>query len=158
GLARPAALRARGGVGGAGAGGRLGRDAQGMTGADRRFKDIRPVTRRGADTGARRMGGPGGRPGPPGRGRPFRPLRWAWLLLLVALLAPAYDLFLPAGWRPVRDRRTVVIERGESLHDIAHELQRVGVIRGQAGFLVLARLMQLDRSVKAGQYSFRIGI
>ena len=52
----------------------------------------------------------------------------------------------------------MVIERGESLHDIAHELQRVGVIRGQAGFLVLARIMQLDRSVKAGQYSFRVGI
>ncbi len=126
-----------------------------MTGADRRLKDIRPAPRRGADGGARRMGG-----APPtrGRGRPFRPLRWAWLLLLVALLAPAYDLFLPAGWRPIAERRTVVIERGESLHDIAHELQRVGVIRGQAGFLVLARIMQLDRSVKAGQYSFRVGI
>jgi UPF0755 protein len=85
-------------------------------------------------------------------------LRWAWLLLLVALLAPAYDLFLPAGWRPARERRTVVIERGESLHNIATELQRVGLIRSQVGFLVLARTMQLDRSVKAGQYSFRIGI
>jgi len=126
-----------------------------MTGADRRLKDIRPAPRRGADGGARRMGGP---PPTRGRGRPFRPLRWAWLLLLVALLAPAYDLFLPAGWRPIAERRTVVIDRGESLHDIAHELQRVGVIRGQAGFLVLARIMQLDRSVKAGQYSFRVGI
>ena len=97
-------------------------------------------------------------PPPRRRGRAFRPLRWAWLLLLMALLAPAYDLFLPAGYRPNPGRRTVVIERGESLHQIAHELQRVGVIRSQAGFLVLARMMQLDRSVKAGQYSFRIGI
>jgi UPF0755 protein len=80
------------------------------------------------------------------------------LLLLVALLAPAYDLFLPAGWRPARERRTVVIERGESLHNIATELQRTGLIRSQVGFLVLARVMQLDRTVKAGQYSFRIGI
>jgi UPF0755 protein len=76
----------------------------------------------------------------------------------MALLAPAYDLFLPAGWRPTGERHTVVIERGQSLHDIAHELQRVGVIRSQAGFLVLARMMQLDRSVKAGQYSFKVGI
>lgn len=90
--------------------------------------------------------------------RAFRPLAWAWLLLLVALFTPAYDLFLPAGWNPPRERRTVVIERGQSLHEIALELQRVGVIRSQFGFLVLARAMQLDRSVKAGQYSFRIGM
>lgn len=91
-------------------------------------------------------------------GRAFRPLRWAWLLLLVALLAPAYDLLLPAGWKPPKQRRTVVIERGQSLHEIARELQRVGVIRSQVGFLLLARAMHLDRSVKAGQYSFRVGM
>ena len=90
-------------------------------------------------------------------GRTFRPLRLAWLLLLAVLLLPVWDLFLPAGWRPPSERRTVVIERGESLHDIARELQRVGVIRSPAGFLLLARAMRLDRSVKAGQYSFRLG-
>ena len=114
---------------------------------ERRDKDLRGPSRRATD--AR-----GGRP----TQRAFRPLRWAWLLLLVALLAPAYDLFLPAGYGPPRQRRTVVIERGESLHEIAGELQRVGVIRSQVGFLVLARAMQLDRSVKAGQYSFRLGM
>src|SRR5262245_8750658 len=119
---------------------------------DRRQKDMRTASRRSNDPPPRSWGRG------PNRRRPFRPIRWAWLLLLVALLAPAYDLFLPAGWRPVRDRRTVVIERGESLHTIATELQRVGLIRSQVGFLVLARVMQLDRTVKAGQYSFRIGI
>jgi UPF0755 protein len=79
------------------------------------------------------------------------------MLLLAALLAPAVDLFFPAGWRPPRERRTVVIERGQSLHVIARELQRVGVIKSQVGFLVLARAMRLDRRVKAGQYSFRLG-
>lgn len=115
--------------------------------ADRNDKGLRTPARRATD--AR-----GARP----TQRAFRPLRWAWLLLLVALLAPAYDLFLPAGYRPARARRTVVIERGQSLHEIARELQRVGVIRSQVGFLVLARAMHLDRSVKAGQYSFRMGM
>lgn len=115
--------------------------------ADRNDKSLRTPARRATD--AR-----GARP----TQRAFRPLRWAWLLLLVALLAPAYDLFLPAGYRPARSRRTVVIERGQSLHEIARELQRVGVIRSQVGFLVLARAMHLDRSVKAGQYSFRMGM
>ncbi len=118
-----------------------------MTGG-RKDKDIRGPVRRAADARGSRQSQ-----------RAFRPLRWAWLLLLVALLAPAYDLFFPAGYRPPRgERRTVVIERGQSLHEIARELQRVGVIRSQVGFLVLARAMHLDRSVKAGQYSFRMGI
>lgn len=94
----------------------------------------------------------------PARAQRFRPRRWAWLLLLAALLVPAYELFLPAGVVPPRERRTVIIERGRSLHAIAAELQRVGVIRSPFGFLALARLMRLDRSVKAGQYSFRLGI
>lgn len=91
------------------------------------------------------------------RGATFRPLRWAWLLLLVALLAPAYDLFLPAGLNPPVERRTVIVARGQSLQSIGRELQRVGVIRSSFGFLALARLMSLDRHIKAGQYSFRLG-
>ncbi len=125
-----------------------------MTGERKEGKHLRSSGRRASDArGGRPTGHPSGR-----RPRAFRPLRWAWLLLLVALLAPAYDLFLPAGYRPPPEHRTVVIEHGESLHGIAHELQRVGIIRSQAGFLVLARMMRLDRSVKAGQYSFRLGV
>jgi UPF0755 protein len=94
----------------------------------------------------------------PGRRRgTFRPRRWAWLLLLVALLAPAYDLLLPAGPFPRPDKRTVIIERGQSLRAIATELQRAGLLRSPIGFLVLARLMNLDRHVKAGQYAIRLG-
>ena len=89
--------------------------------------------------------------------RSFRPRRWAWLLLLIALLAVANDLLLPAGANPNNERRTIIIEHGESLHAIARELQRVGVIHSSFGFLALARLMHLDRSVKAGQYAFRLG-
>ena len=91
------------------------------------------------------------------KGSGFGPLRWAWLLLLAALLAPTYDLLLPAGPFPANERRTVVVARGQSLQSIARELQRVGVIRSSFGFLALARVMSLDRSIKAGQYAFRLG-
>lgn len=94
----------------------------------------------------------------PRRGRAFGPRRWALLLLLALVAAPAWDLFLPAGPFPPHQRRTVVIERGQSLQSIARELQRSGVIRGAFGFLALARVMRLDRGIKAGQYSFRLGI
>ncbi|HET9326260.1 MAG TPA: endolytic transglycosylase MltG [Candidatus Eisenbacteria bacterium] len=91
------------------------------------------------------------------RKRTFRPTRWALLLLLVALGAVAYDLFLPAGFFPPRERRVILVQRGETLRSIAAELQRVGLLRGSLTFHVLARLMQLDRHVKAGQYSFYLG-
>jgi UPF0755 protein len=52
----------------------------------------------------------------------------------------------------------VLVRRGETLRGVAAELQRVGVLRGTLGFQILARLMHLDRSIKAGQYSIRLGI
>lgn len=91
------------------------------------------------------------------RRRAFAPRRWALLLLFALLVPPAMDLLLPAGPFPPPERRTVVIERGQSLQSIARELQRAGVLRSSFGFLALARVMRLDRSIKAGQYSFRLG-
>jgi UPF0755 protein len=101
---------------------------------------------------------PGGGGGPAPRRRPFRPRRWALLLLIVAGLLVAADLFLPAGPFPPRERRVVLVRRGQTLREVGNELARVGVLRGTLGFQVLARLMRLDRSIKAGQYSFRLGI
>ena len=94
----------------------------------------------------------------PGRRHVFRPRRWALLLLFVAGLAVAYDLFLPAGTFPPDERRAILVERGQSLNHVAAELKRVGLLHGTLGFQVLARLMRLDRSIKAGQYSFQLGI
>ncbi|HEY3215625.1 MAG TPA: hypothetical protein VGK93_03965, partial [Candidatus Eisenbacteria bacterium] len=91
------------------------------------------------------------------RRRTFRPSRWALLLLLSAGLAVAADLFLPAGLFPSAERRVILVQRGESLRQVAEELQRVGLLRGTLGFHVLARAMRLDRSIKAGQYAFRLG-
>ena len=88
----------------------------------------------------------------------FRPRRWALLLLVAAGLAVAYDLLLPAGSFPPSERRAVLVERGQSLNHVASELKRVGLLHGTLGFQVLARLMGLDRSIKAGQYSFKLGI
>lgn len=92
-----------------------------------------------------------------GRRRPFRPSRWALLLLLGAGAAIAADLFVPAGLNPPDERRVVLVQRRQTLREVAEELERVGLVRGTTGFLVLSRLMGLDRSIKAGQYSFRLG-
>lgn len=97
-----------------------------------------------------------GRPSSPRR-RPFRPRRWAWLLLLFAGVAVGFHLFLPAGPFPSNERRVILVQRGEGLKQIARELERNGLIHGTLGFEALARLMHLDRSIKAGQYSFKLG-
>ena len=109
--------------------------------------DVRP---------ARSPRGPAGARSP--HARPFRPRRWALLLLIAAGLFVAADLLLPAGPFPPRERRVILVQRGETLRGVARELQRVGVLRGTLGFEVLARLMRLDHRIKAGQYSFRLGI
>ena len=91
------------------------------------------------------------------RRRPFRPRRWALLLFVAAGLAVAWHLFLPAGLFPPQERRVVLIQRGQTVHDIATEMVRVGLMQGTLGFEVLARVMRLDRSIKAGQYAFPLG-
>ena len=91
------------------------------------------------------------------RRRTFRPSRWALLLLLAAGSAVAADLFLPAGLFPPDEQRVILVQRGQSLSQIAEELKRVGLLRGTLTFHVLARALHLDRSIKAGQYSFRLG-
>ena len=92
----------------------------------------------------------------PGHGR-FRPRRWALLLAFAAFLVVVFDLFLPAGVFPPRERVVVLIQRGQSLGEIAHELKRVGLLRGTLSFQLLARALRIDRHLKAGQYAFRRG-
>ena len=55
------------------------------------------------------------------------------------------------------EQRVILIQRGQSLRAVAAELQRVGLLSGTLSFQVLARAVRLDRSIRAGQYSFQLG-
>jgi UPF0755 protein len=103
------------------------------------------------------VSGPGRSRLPRPRLRIFRPRRWALLLVLAGALAVAADLFFPAGLLPPHERRAILVERGQTLGEVAGELKRVGLLRGTLGFQALARLMRLDRHIKAGQYEFTLG-
>src|SRR5207248_7061359 len=63
----------------------------------------------------------------------------------------------PAGLFPSGEGRVILIQRGETLTQVGEELQRVGLLHGTLGFQVLARAMRLDRNIRAGQYSFKLG-
>lgn len=91
------------------------------------------------------------------RGGTFRPRRWALLALLAAGLLVVWDLYFPAGAFPPEEKRVIVVERGQSLRTIAANLQREGLLQGTLTFQALARLMRLDRRIKAGQYEFALG-
>jgi len=91
------------------------------------------------------------------RRRFFRPSRWALLLLIAAFLAVAADMYLPAGLFPSPEHRVILVQRGQTLRQVADELKRVGLLSGTLGFQVLARALRLDREIKAGQYSFQLG-
>lgn len=91
------------------------------------------------------------------RRRRFSPGRWALLLLVVVGFAVGAELFVPAGPFPPDEQRVLLVRRGQTLSQVARELKRVGLIHGTTTFHVLARLMNLDRKIKAGQYSFRLG-
>src|SRR3989442_5063888 len=91
------------------------------------------------------------------RARPFRPRRWALLLVVTVGGLILANLSLPAGLFPRGERRVILVQRGETLREVASELERVGLIHGTLTFQVLARLVHLDRSIKAGQYAFRPG-
>jgi UPF0755 protein len=93
----------------------------------------------------------------PPRRRTFRPSRWALLLLVIVGIAVLADLLIPAGIAPADERRVVLVQRGETLAEIARELKRQGLIRSTIGFHALARLMRLDRHIQAGQYSIKLG-
>ncbi len=79
------------------------------------------------------------------------------LLAIAALGVVLFDLFLPAGTFPPRERVVVLVQRGQNLRQIAEELRRVGLIRGTLSFQLLARALRVDRRIKAGQYAFRRG-
>jgi len=48
----------------------------------------------------------------------------------------------------------VLIERGQTVHEIAAEMVRVGLMQGTLRLEVLARLMRSIAASRPGQYSF----
>ena len=75
------------------------------------------------------------------------------VLALAALLALLWYEMVADRSHP-RRAVTVIIPRGDTLHEIAAELASEGVIGNALTFRVLAKLQHADERVRAGEYRF----
>jgi UPF0755 protein len=76
------------------------------------------------------------------------------LIFIVGMLAYAF-LFMPA--EPFPTPRTVTVENGATLRQVARQLQAAGVIRSQYALVAWAELSGQARKIKPGEYSFSGG-
>jgi UPF0755 protein len=87
-------------------------------------------------------------------------LRW----LLLVLLVPISLLTGALAWwahQPVRFTQSPVdvhVERGTSLRGVVRNLQREGIDLPEPLFVLLARVLAADGSIKAGSYELRAGL
>ncbi len=86
----------------------------------------------------------------------FERLLRAGLLLSMLIVIGAAAWLTYFGLTPVkipREARTFEIEPGRSLHSVAAQFARSGLISDRRSFLLLARIMGAADDVKAGRYS-----
>jgi UPF0755 protein len=85
-----------------------------------------------------------------------RSLSTAFVLALCAVVAVFafvwYEMHANRA-RPQRDM-TVIVPRGDTLHEIAAQLAEQGVIDNTLTFRMLAKLQHADEDVRAGEYRF----
>jgi cell division protein YceG involved in septum cleavage len=103
------------------------------------------------DTGIPPVGEPESLPTGPKAGVPAaRILSLGLVLLLLAVLAVLWLLFAPAGRRDARG--DLAIQPGMGLASIARDLDSLGISTHPRAFLLLARLMGVDREIKPGVF------
>lgn len=81
-------------------------------------------------------------------------LATAFVLIILAggFLFYAYNLYASEG--PLKDKATVVIDRGSGVSSIAHRLENENIIHNAFIFKVAARLTGQQSRLKAGEYEF----
>ena len=90
----------------------------------------------------------------------MRRLRKLLLILVaagvVALVAAWWMLWAGAG--PTAEAKTVIVEQGASVASVADQLEREGVIRGNAAtFRILARVLGSSDPIQAGEFEIPAG-
>jgi UPF0755 protein len=80
------------------------------------------------------------------------------VLLLVAVAAAAYVIFLAPNTSGDAAGHTVFVRRGEAFSRIADSLEARGIIRSRTTFMIVARVLGGAERVQAGKYTFASGI
>ena len=87
------------------------------------------------------------------KNRPAKPRDWRAQAVAVTAVV-LFMVVVTATWRPGSPVELTVPE-GATLAEVADTLSARGVIRARPLFVLFARLVRADRSIKAGQYSMR---
>jgi peptidoglycan lytic transglycosylase G len=97
---------------------------------------------------------------PPTGTRRLRPLWWSVLVLGIAFLFLAVDIFLFLTSPATERSETVIIDFpvGTPLSALANLLEQRGVVRSSVKFRLYARLKGEARHIKAGEYEFSTGL
>ncbi|MBW2284318.1 MAG: endolytic transglycosylase MltG [Deltaproteobacteria bacterium] len=74
------------------------------------------------------------------------------LFLLAAALTFGFGYYLVSPARPDGKEQVFLVTEGSSFRQIADDLHREGLIRGERLFLLWAKIMAYGRRVKAGEY------
>ncbi|MBC8338493.1 MAG: endolytic transglycosylase MltG [Rhodospirillales bacterium] len=85
----------------------------------------------------------------------------SFVLFGLSLLAAGAALWGNARYKdkgPSEAEISIIIERGMGIDAIARELHRVGILAVPLVFRIAARLLEADKSLKAGEYAFPPGI
>ena len=81
-------------------------------------------------------------------------LSFAFLILALLASIVTYGSFIYLAKGPLEDTKVIIIEKGLGLNQIAHLLEKEGVISDALVFRISARLLGRHDSLKAGEYEF----
>ncbi len=76
--------------------------------------------------------------------------------LFSAVFLWGYFQFKAPG--PLKNETLIIIERGSGIHSISKILQKAGILKRPHVFSIIARVLNIDKKLKAGEYAFAKGV
>jgi len=80
------------------------------------------------------------------------------ILVLISLYILLQWMVIPISWPVAGDTVDVIIKEGDSMLQVVERLKGANLIKHGTGFLILGKIMQKDKHIQAGKYSFKKGM
>lgn len=80
------------------------------------------------------------------------------ILVLISFYVFLQWMVLPISWPVTENTVDVIIKDGDSMLQVIERLKEVNLIGHETGFLILNKITQKDKHIRAGKYSFKKGM